>query len=333
MGIVFGPRSACLAASIVICLTASIAPAQEPSTRSAPQPTDEELIAQGVELRKKGQDAEALALFERANSVRRSPRAVVQIALAHQALGHWRQAETGLIEALGENDDPWISRHRVHLEESLAVVQAHLCSLQVESNIDGAEVWIGGELSGRFPLDRPLRVVAGDLDVEVRATGFPTIRQTMHVEGKSQAHATFTFALPPAPTAEPPKKTSEDERTPLEHPSSGIRAVAWISLAGAGGLALVGGAGLATREAEAQIWNDDARCGPMGGQSRADRCGTNRDIGNTALTVAIVAFVTSGVAAAVSGALFLGTSRPSRANPSPHVGCSIGTWLRCRATF
>jgi hypothetical protein len=286
-----------------------------------------------VELRKQGQDAEALALFERANALRRSPRALVQIALAQQALGQWRQAEEGLTDALRNADDPWILRHRVHLEEGLAVIQSHLCSLQVESNVDGAEVWIRGEPLGRLPLDRPLRVVAGDVTVEVRATGYPAIQQTMHLEGKSQAHATFTFALTPAPIAELPKKASDDQRRPVGYASSSARTAGWITLVGAGGLALVGGAGLATREAEAQTWNNDSQCGPTGGQSRAERCGTNRDIGNAALTVAIVAFAASGVAAAVSGVLLLGTSQTSRPNTPHQVGCGVGFWLLCGGAF
>ena len=49
----------------------------------------EHLIKQGVELRAKGKDAEALVLFQKAYAATPSPRALAQIALAEQALGRW----------------------------------------------------------------------------------------------------------------------------------------------------------------------------------------------------------------------------------------------------
>src|SRR4030081_1347046 len=94
------PSRRALVVGVLFLSTPSIALAQQPPNTATREPTDEALIAQGVALRKEGQDADALAVFERAYALHPSSRAVVQIALAHQALAHWREAERGLIAAL-----------------------------------------------------------------------------------------------------------------------------------------------------------------------------------------------------------------------------------------
>jgi hypothetical protein len=321
-------------ASTLVLVSPRAAVAQNHSSASGQGATDEELIARGVMLRKLGQDAEALAAFESAETLRRSARAVAQIALAHQALAQWRAAERGLVEALQDSDDTWVNRQRAHLEYSLAAVQDHLGWLEVESNIAGAEVWIGGELYARLPIDRPMRVTAGEVTVELRAAGYAPIQRTIHVEAKAQVHAAFTLVVQPTTFVRPSEDTSTAGRVAALRPTSG-RTPGWIMLAGSGGLLLVGIAAAATREWEVQIYNDDNRCAPaMGGMTRSQRCGTNRDIGSAAQTIAIAAFVGSGVAGVVAGALLLGRPGPSPPATAGRIGCALtGIGLTCRGAF
>jgi hypothetical protein len=138
-----------IAASFVILAVPCGAQAQLPNGHSQ-EPTEEDLIAIGIHLRKEGRDAEALGTFERAYAQHPSPRAAAQMALAHHALAQWREAERGLVAALDSREDPWIARNRVYLEESLTVVQAHLAWLEVDSNVAGAEVWVDGAPRGRL---------------------------------------------------------------------------------------------------------------------------------------------------------------------------------------
>src|SRR3954465_13475693 len=79
-------------------------------------------IKRGVELRKRGDDLQALAEFQRAQALQRSAPAQAQIGFAEHALGRWREAEEHLGLALANTGDPWIRRHREVIERSRAVV-------------------------------------------------------------------------------------------------------------------------------------------------------------------------------------------------------------------
>jgi hypothetical protein len=272
-----------------------------------------------VALRKKGDDAGALALFEQAYAAQRSPRAAAQMALAHQALGHWARAEENLVEALGAVNDAWIDRNRPYLEESLVAVRRHLGWLEVTSNVTGAEVRVEAELVGRLPLDHPLRVAAGDFTVEVRAPGYAGIQRSVHVDPGARALAAFEFVARAAASEAPERDVS---RVPSE--ASYGHEAAWMLFGGAGALLLVGIGGAVTREWEARIYNDDSQCGPSGGLSRSARCGTNRDIGSAAETVAIVALAGAGLAAAAGGALlFFDRRRPGPTPAARAFGCGV----------
>src|SRR5207302_1013397 len=72
-------------------------------------------------------------------------------------------------------------------------VQSHLASLDIQSDVAGAEVWIGGELVGRAPLAAPARVVAGEVTIELRAPGHATQRRTVRVAPGTSTRETFAF--------------------------------------------------------------------------------------------------------------------------------------------
>jgi PEGA domain len=328
------PRLALVAGLLVLCVPGLATGEEQPSTEGAPEPSDLELLARGVELRKLGHDAEALAAFERAYAERPSSRAAAQIALAHQALAHWKDAERELLEALRDTDDPWVARQRSYLEGSLAAVQAHLAWLDVQSNVDGAEVWIEGQRRGRLPLEQPIRLVAGEATFEVRAPGYSPIQRTLRVEGNAHVSEVVTFVVQPVQEPPPPSRDKPAAlRLPRSNPAPTSRRAGWIALAGASGLLILGIAAQGTREEEALIYNDDAQCGPVGTLTRRSRCGTNRDIGNAAQVVAIVAFAAGGLAAAASGVLLFG-SRGAVGSKASRLECLVaGVGLACGWDF
>jgi hypothetical protein len=293
---------------------------------------EENLISHGVELRREGDDAEALATFERAYALRHTARALAQIALAHQALGHWVDAEEHLVEALERTDDPWIAHQRVDLEESLSSIREHLASLDVQSNI-AAEVWIGDRLAGQAPFDRPRLIPIGDLILDIRAAGYPAVHRTLHVEPMSVLHEAVTFV---APAREDRASRPPADITP--RPQMSVqRKVGWATLGLSGALATIGGAGMITREWEALIYNSHS-CDPIAGQLRSTRCKTNHDIGEVGWTVGLTAFIGAGITAGASALLLLGGTPPraskSSASAAPSVACApAGLGLSCGGTF
>ncbi|MBK8692849.1 MAG: PEGA domain-containing protein [Deltaproteobacteria bacterium] len=184
------------AAPLCIALTAA-ALARSPSVHAQDH---EPLLRQGVELRRRGDDAAALQAFSAAYAARPEARTAAQLGAVHQALGHWRDAERFLREALAAVGDPWITRNRVALEASSAEVSRHLGTLDLQGEPPGAEVLIDGHPMGRLPLAGPLRVVAGVLTVTLRAEGHSSAVHRVVVEPGTFARETFD-PLSPEPVA------------------------------------------------------------------------------------------------------------------------------------
>src|SRR4051812_31765507 len=102
----------------------------------------ESLIQQGIELRRKGDDAKAHGYFKRAYELSHTPRAAAQLGLVEQAIGFFIDAKTHLTEALAQ-DDAWILEHRNVLETSRATVRSHLGQLVTRGLPPGATVQVG----------------------------------------------------------------------------------------------------------------------------------------------------------------------------------------------
>jgi len=142
---------------------------------------DESLIDRGIELRRAGKDAEALAVFEKAYERTGTARALAQVALAHQALGHWVEAEENLLQAL-KMGGPWIRKNEAPLRSALTKVQERLGTLEIRGEPEGAAVTVNGRSVGLLPLDEPVRVVSGDVVVQVTSEGHVAVTRRVPVE-------------------------------------------------------------------------------------------------------------------------------------------------------
>lgn len=271
----------------------------------------DDLIAKGVELRERGKDEEALALFKRAHAKSATPRARAQVALAEQALGMWIDAERDLSAALGAANDVWIAKHRAALEGALATVKRHLGDLEVRGQ-DGAEVYLDGVRLGTAP--GPFRVEAGRRMLEIRARGFVSTTRGVEIPAAGIARETVALVAertkeapgePPAPAAEPnaPKTSSQ----PI---------LGW-SLVGAGGaLVVVGVVALLVRQGIVNDYN--ASC-PGLGAAQPEGCNDQVSSARTWLTVSIASFAVGGVVATVGGVLVLTSPKGDT-----RVACGIG---------
>jgi hypothetical protein len=141
------------------------------------------LVKHGVELRRTGRDREALAEFQKAAAIQKTPRIAAQVGLAEQALGLWVKAEADLKGALAAPQDPWIQKNRATLDESLKVVQRHVATVEIWGEPTGAEVLLDEEPLGTLPLPRPARVAEGDVVLRARAQGYAESTRTVKVTG------------------------------------------------------------------------------------------------------------------------------------------------------
>jgi hypothetical protein len=164
--------------------------------------TEDELLRQGVEARKRREDAAAFELFKEAYAMHHSARAAAQMGLAELALGRWVEAEGHLSESLDAKDDPWIKKSARTLAESLARVRREIGALEVLGSPRGAEVVIEGEVKATLPMKEPIRVRAGDLRFELRAPGHLAETRTVRVTARELTRETVSLsALPPPPSA------------------------------------------------------------------------------------------------------------------------------------
>jgi hypothetical protein len=163
--------------------------------------TEDDLVRQGVEARRRQDDAGALELFAKAYKLHASPRSAAQMGLAEIALGSWLEAETHLEEALAAGSDPWIRKNHKVLDESLARVLREVGRLDVLGGPAGAEIVIGGEVKGSLPLSTPIHVRTGEVRFELRAPGFQADVRTVHVIAGQLARETIRLAplAPPSP--------------------------------------------------------------------------------------------------------------------------------------
>jgi hypothetical protein len=170
------------------------------STRAADS-QEEALIRQGIEHRRRQDDAAALPLFQRAYELHHSPRSAAQIGLDEIALGRWIDAERHLQEAVAASSDPWIRKNQVVLLQSLERVRSQLGSLEILGSPVGAEVVVEGEVRGTLPLARPIRARIGPCRVDIRSPGHTPITRTFEITPTALTRETINLAAEPAAPA------------------------------------------------------------------------------------------------------------------------------------
>lgn len=293
------------------------------SVLAQPAPNAEAEYERGRALRAQHRDVEAMAVFRTLYELNRSGRALAQVALAEAAQGRWVDAEAHLVESFSLPTDDWM-RSNLHgglnLMAVLETVREHLGSLEVTSNTPGAELWVGERHIGAFPLDRPVRVVAGGVSIVVRAPGHADVARVVTVTSGGFARESVDLALArPVPSADParviavrPLAQAHPARVVSPSVTSPLRVAAWAT-AGAGLLSVaVGGVGLAVGTSAASRWNNDDQCLPTNGAARASACASELDTAETMRPLAIGGLLVGGALAITSAVLFV-VSRPGAA--------------------
>ncbi len=345
------------AVSIMLFATTSMtqqrapAPAGEPANTpaSARAAEAEALIAKGVTLRQERKDAEALAYFRRAYEAHPTARARAQIGLGEQALGIWLEAETDLVAALADAEDPWVKRYREPLESALAIVRGRLGSLEIVVNVPDAEVMVDGAKLGSSSKAAAFRVVSGARTVVVQAPSHHPVSRSVVVPGGGVARETFDLVPADTVVAPPTDGSRSGARDGNDRPvtdSSAQRRLGWVLLGGSAVVLVSGGVAQVVRELQVVKYNDDATCPGLAvpASSQPPSCQSRISTAQTWQTVAIIGYA-AGAALAATGAILLLTAPPSSksgglsARRPPSALCTAGPMsgggatLWCEARF
>lgn len=249
----------------------------------------------------------ALAEFERlfellAGNAQR-PLILFNIAQCQEQLGRYELAVTSYRRYLEEMGERATNRDEVVV--TLRTLENLLGTLQIESNVAGAEVFVDDRRVGQAP--GTIRVAGGRHVVQLRAAGHVPAQQEVQVAGR--ATRALRFAL---------------ERIPS---SRGLRPVYFWTALGATGTALVagsvlGGVALAQDGAARERLADPARRFTVTEETRDE-------VRATALA-ADVLYATAGAVAIGAGILFVLTDFRGRSPESPRV--SLVPWREGRAS-
>ncbi len=186
-------------------ITVTIAIATYPEAAASADKTEqaEVLIKKGNDLRRASKDLEAFGYFRQAYEIAPSPRTTAQLGLVEQALGRWTDAESHLEAALASASDPWITKVRSILRDSLTTVKKGIGHIDLAGEPAGAIVTINGRPAGSLPLSAPIRHNQGDAEIELAATGHLTARRTLKVKGGQTHRLAITLDRIPEPPAAP----------------------------------------------------------------------------------------------------------------------------------
>jgi PEGA domain len=168
------------------------------SSQAAVASDPDQLIREGVDLRRRGDDAAALKLFQRAFQMAPSPRATAQMGLAEQALGQWVSAHEHLRAALDAATDTWVVKSQAILREALNHVGDHVGQIEILGGSVGAEVRINGSPRGKLPLPRAIMAPSGTATIDLSVPGFVAAQRTIVVRARTTIRETFDVLVPAA---------------------------------------------------------------------------------------------------------------------------------------
>ena len=179
----------------------------------------EALIREGVKLRAQDAAARALPLFENAYQISRGPRTAAQLGLCELELGYFVEAERHLGEALASPEHPWVAKNKGTLKKPLETARANIGELTLTVSPATAEVLLNHKPIEKAQLAAPIRLARGIVDVEMRATGYQSVTETVIVTGGKREQRTYTLVRETAP---PPIATAPALAVPAPEASAAV---------------------------------------------------------------------------------------------------------------
>ncbi|HEU5076586.1 MAG TPA: hypothetical protein VFU02_20485 [Polyangiaceae bacterium] len=306
---------------------------------------------QGVKAYDAGDYAQAVDLFQRAESLVHAPPHLLYMARAHEKLGHLVTARELYNKIIRENLPPSAPQAfrdaQAAAEEEIRAVEPRLARLSVTVEVPAGVVPVvtmDGKAVPAALLGVARPVDPGEHVVEVKAEGYLPARRTAALgEGGTEA-LSFTLEVDPNAPMGPAAQAAVAEPAPVAMPaampedttprsqSSGLRTPAYISL-GVGAVGL--GAGIlftlqsASKRSDADELYEECASRGVDGQCKAEDplasdVASLDDEAGSAQTLAIVGYAVGGLGIAAGVTLLVLDHQSSASASEPRIVPWVG---------
>lgn len=196
----------------------------------------------GVSLYRDGSFDAALAEFSRAYEIQPDYRVLYNIGQVQAERSDFVAAVTAFRKYLEEGGGEVPRQRRSDVESEIARLEARIATLQIDTNVAGAEVWVDGTSQGKLPRDKVL-VNAGIRRITVKKSGFKPVEETLTLTGGEtrklkvslESEATSSANVPPPQRDSSATKVVTIDSFPQSEPETSSPNVGfWISLAATG---------------------------------------------------------------------------------------------------
>lgn len=188
-------RAVCASLAVVLAtapMSAAHAAGKKKTDKSAQpaQPAEKtaaELKAEGDASFDAFAYGDALRAYEKAYELSQDPALLFNRGRALQALGRYPEALT-MFERFDSEASPALHAKVPGLAKLIAEVRARVGTLHVTCNVTGAQVIVGDRILGETGTLEDVRLVAGNITVEVRKEGFFTVKRQVQLTGGGTAN-------------------------------------------------------------------------------------------------------------------------------------------------
>lgn len=157
----------------------------------------------GLELYKEGEFALAVIEFERAYALVPDYRVLYNIGQVRIQLAQYARARRVLEQYLAEGGDRIAEDRKKSVQADLEMLAMRTGTLEVETNVEGADILVNDVLVGRSPLGEPLLLDAGEHRVQVRKAGYAAHLEQITLAGRDSKKLTVELEKLPEANVSP----------------------------------------------------------------------------------------------------------------------------------
>jgi len=214
----FAPRAS---AALSLCLGLSIL---APALPVAAQPKDAAKIDEarsrydrGKQLYEEGAFDAALTEFQRAYELAPSYKILYNIGQVHRQRNDYASALRVFERYVKEGGSDLDAKRKGDIEKEIAQLKGRVATLQISTNVAGAEILVDDEPVGKTPLPQGILVNSGKRKITASKEGRAPVSKIVNVAGSDTMKVTIELiesGAAPAPTAPSPAPAATPSSTP-----------------------------------------------------------------------------------------------------------------------